>query len=62
MQLKQINEFKTAEEATQYAIEYQNWVCSQDLSYGELADWSDIFTALTEKFDLSEEFKENGII
>lgn len=52
----------TPEEARQYAIDWQNWQVDQNLSYGELAEWQAIFTELGEKFDLTEEFKENGII
>jgi hypothetical protein len=53
---------KTKEEARQYAIDYKNWQSEQSLSYGEMAEWSDIFTELADRFDLTEEFKENGII
>lgn len=52
----------TQDEARQYAIDWQNWQSEQSLSYGELAEWSDIFTELGERFDLTEEFNENGII
>jgi hypothetical protein len=52
----------TQEEARQYAIDFQQWVSEQSLSYGELAEWSDRFTKIAEKFDLVEEFEENGII
>ncbi len=56
---KKIN---TQDEARDYAIEWQTWASEQSLSYGELAEWGAIFTALAVKFDLVEEFKENGII
>jgi hypothetical protein len=52
----------TKDEARQYAIDWQNWASEQSLSYGELAEWQHIFAELAEKFDLVEEFKENGII
>lgn len=53
----------TQAEARQYAIDWQNWFSNnQHLSYAELANWHAIFTILAEKFDLVEEFKENGII
>lgn len=52
----------TQEEARDYAIEWQNWQSEQSLSYGEVAEWAGIFRALAEKFDLIEEFEENGII
>jgi hypothetical protein len=53
---------KTEEEARQYAIDWQNWASEQNLSYDELAEWQGIFTELAEKFNLVDEFKENGII
>lgn len=49
-------------EASQEAIEHQHWASEQNLSYGELADYSDYFRELGEKFNLTEEFEENGII
>lgn len=39
-----------------------NVVSEQNLSYGELADWRGYFETLAEKFDLTEEFSENGVI
>ncbi len=52
----------TREEATQYAIDWQNWASNQSLSYGELADWQEVFTTLADTYNLREEFEENGII
>lgn len=54
----------TAEEAREYAIEWQSLASEDDyqLSYSELAEWQTIFEELATKFDLVEEFKENGII
>jgi hypothetical protein len=59
-----IQEIKTAEEARQFAIEWQKWVSDdQSLSYGELAGWQGYFLEMVEKFpELKEEFEENGII
>ena len=53
---------KTEEEARKYAIDWQNWANEQSLSYEELAFWGDEFNKLAKKFNLEEEFKENGII
>lgn len=54
---------KTADEARQYAIEWQEWQSGQSLSYQELADWQSVFQELADRFpELVEEFKENGII
>lgn len=52
----------TAEEARSYAIEWQTWQTEQDLSYQELSEWGNYFEELATKFDLTDEFKENGII
>lgn len=52
----------TADQARQYAIDWQNWQAEQAMSYGELAEWQSIFSNLADRFDLQEEFKENGII
>ena len=61
--LKQRARFiRTKEQACDYAIDWQNWASNESLSYSELAEWGEIFTKLGEKFDLTREFKENGII
>lgn len=52
----------TQEEAREMAIDWQDWQATQSLSYGEFAEWQDYFETLALKFDLTEEFKENGII
>ena len=53
----------TREDARSYAIEWQKWVSdTQNLSYSELAEWQEYFVMVGEKFNLTEEFKENGII
>lgn len=62
MNKSKILQAKTAEEARQYAIDWQTWQSEQSLSYGELDEWQAVFNELAVKFDLTEEFKENGII
>jgi len=52
----------TQEDARQQAIEWQHWQSEQSLSYVELIEWEEHFAALGEKFQLTEEFQENGII
>lgn len=52
----------TADEARQYAIDWQHWANDQNLSWSEISEWQGIFTALADKYGLTEEFKENGII
>lgn len=53
---------KTAEEAREQAINWQQWVSEQAVSYGELSEWQTYFEALAKKFSLTDEFKENGIL
>lgn len=55
-------EIKTEAEARQMAIDWQNWQSQESLSYGELSEWQEYFEGLGKKFNLTEEFKENGII
>ena len=52
----------TRNEAQDFAIEWQSWQADRALSYSELAEWADYFTELGERFDLTEEFTENGVI
>ena len=53
---------KTKEEARQQVIDCQTEVAEKDLSYSEILIMGEYFTKLAKKWDLSEEFKENGII
>ena len=50
------------DEARQHAIDWQNWMSEQSLSYGEMSEWSEHFETIAEKWDLVDEFKENWII
>lgn len=59
MQLKNI---KTKGEAEDFAVEWSHWVSGQALGYGDVQKWEEYFSELTTRFDLEEEFKENGII
>jgi hypothetical protein len=55
-------EINIREEAKQEAIKWQTKISNCDISYEELFVKQDYFIELAEKFDLTEEFKENGII
>ena len=58
----------TQAEARQYAIDWQNWQSEQNegevktLYYSDLAEWHEIFTDLAVRFDLKDEYLENGIL
>lgn len=67
MEMKSIDEVKTADEARDIAMEWQSWLTGlpfpDSLSYSEMADWEAYFRLLVRKFpELRDEFKENGII
>jgi phospholipase C len=62
MKMKSITAIKTAGEARQEAIDWQNWQSEQSLSYREMSDWQWYFETLAKKFNLADEFKENGVI
>jgi len=63
MKIPRINtKINTQAEANQFAMDWQKWQSTQWLTYSELIEWQDVFEKLAERFDLKEEFKENGII
>jgi len=63
MKIPSINTIKTAEQAEELAIEWSNWEPEPQLSWQELADWSNFFSALADKFpELRDDFIENAII
>ena len=62
MKTSQLSTIKTPDEARQAAIDWQVWAADQSLSYGELADWAATLHELGERFNLIDEFTENGIL
>jgi hypothetical protein len=62
MQLKSLRSIKTESEARDAAIEWQEWQADRNLTYGELVYFQNYFENLAKKFNLTEEFIENGII
>lgn len=61
IELKAIQEIKSKAEAIEIATNFQSWASEKNLSYGELADYSNYFETIGRKFNLIREFKENGI-
>lgn len=66
---QQILKAQTKEEARQYAIDWQYWFTKQNeigkeptLYQNDLIEWQTALETLADKFDLLEEFKENGIL
>ncbi len=62
MKIQDLKTITTEDQARQTAIDWQTWSSEQSLSYGELADWAGAFEELATKFNLTDEFKENGIL
>lgn len=62
MKMKAITTIKTEDEARQLAIDWQEWQSEQSLSWQDLINWETYFEAVGKKFNLTDEFKENGII
>lgn len=57
------NKVKSAAEARDLAIDYQEWFSVHTMSYGEAAYYSNYFEILAQRFpELTDEFKENAII
>jgi hypothetical protein len=57
-----LTSIKTASQARDLAIDWQVWQANRALSYSELADWQDYFETVATKFNLTDEFTENGVI
>lgn len=53
---------ETEGDARDGAIYWQELFSETAMSYGELAEWQAVFKELGKKFNLTDEFKENGII
>lgn len=62
MNIETVKNAKNADEARAYAIEWQSWQADQSMTWGEVAEWAAVFTDLADRFDLRDEFTENGII
>lgn len=53
---------ETRDQAHDFAVRWQRWSGERRLSHNQLNDWLREFEKLAEKFDLTEEFCENGVI
>ena len=53
---------KTAEEAREQAIDWQNEFSNKSMSWSEVIEAAAHFEKLAKKFGLTKEFQENGII
>ena len=50
------------DEARGIAIDWQNWQAEHSMSWLLASEWQSYFERLAEKFNLTDEFKENGIL
>lgn len=62
MNLPPLTDVKTEERARDIAIEWQATTQEEAMSWGEAIEHVDYFTVLANKYNLTDEFKENGII
>lgn len=63
MKIPSIKSVRTANQARDFAIDWQLWQSEQSMSYGEAGDWQAFFEQVVEKFpDLRDEFEDNAII
>lgn len=51
-----------ADEAKDVAIAWQQWQSEKSLSMTEMLEWQNYFIELANKYGLTDEFTENGII
>jgi hypothetical protein len=59
---KLLTNIKNKGEAQGHAINWQNWQSTQALSWGEVLTYQNHFAKIGKRFNLTREFKENGII
>ena len=57
-----IDSIKTEDDARQVAIDWQYFQATEAMDWSEVAYWLGYFELLANKFNLVEEFKENGIL
>jgi hypothetical protein len=62
MKILDIDTIETVEEARQLAIDWQQWQADKALSMVQLMVFASYFEDIGKKFNLTDEFKENGII
>lgn len=60
--IPEVSKVRDAGHATEIAIDYQMYAGEHSLSYGELIYFTNRLEAIAEKFGLTDEFKENGVI
>lgn len=56
-----LDKLTTVEQARDLAIDYQQFAGEHNLSYGEVVYYQNYFEDVATKFNLTDEFKENGI-
>jgi hypothetical protein len=50
------------EEAREQAIDFMNLQATENMSYEEILEWQNYFYHIAKKYDLEDEFTENGVI
>lgn len=69
MKIPDISTIKTEDQARELALDWQTWSSEQNqigeeptLYTSDLIEWQNFFEKLAAKFNLTDEFRENGII
>lgn len=62
MKAPALQEVKSADEARNIAIDWSNKNGDEPMSWADTVEWMDYFDELAHKFNLTDEFKENGLI
>lgn len=62
MRIPRISSVKSEDQARDIAIDWQVSWQDHNYSYGELIEWQEFFETIGKRFNLIDEFKENGII
>lgn len=58
----ELNRVNSQDSARQFAIHYQEWASEQNLSYSALVAHGRLLEELAKSYNLTDEFRENGII
>lgn len=61
-ELPRLERITTADQAREVGIDYQTYAAEASLSYGELVYYTNMLEDLAKRFDLLDEFRENGVI
>lgn len=62
MRIPRISSVKSEDQARNIALDWQVWQQDNSMYMSEVIEWQEFFEAIGKRFNLTDEFKENGII